>query len=192
MGEARLHFEALAAVLRLRSRIDVVDTSHLDLAVARADAVAPDVVVFDIAEATAAASVRQLASRAPVVAIGEPSRIRACALAGASGFVGVDSSPADVGEAVETVATGAIFCTPGVASTLLRVLADASASPDTLAALTAREREVLELVSDGLSNKEIALRLGIELQTIKNHVHNLIAKLDVMNRGEAAAVFRAN
>jgi two-component system nitrate/nitrite response regulator NarL len=53
--------------------------------------------------------------------------------------------------------------------------------------LTAREREVLKLVDGGLSNKEIAVRLRIEVSTVKNHVHNLLDKLNVTSRMQAAA-----
>jgi two-component system nitrate/nitrite response regulator NarL len=53
--------------------------------------------------------------------------------------------------------------------------------------LTAREREVLRLVDEGLSNKEISARLSIEVSTVKNHVHNLLDKLQVTSRLQAAA-----
>jgi len=58
------------------------------------------------------------------------------------------------------------------------------------ASLTAREREILELVDEGLSNKQIAKRLSIEMPTVKNHVHNILEKLDVRSRHEAAALLR--
>ncbi|WP_328520474.1 response regulator transcription factor [Kribbella sp. NBC_00359] len=57
--------------------------------------------------------------------------------------------------------------------------------------LTAREREILGLIDDGLSNKEIAGRLCIELSTVKNHVHNILAKLGARRRTEAAAKARS-
>jgi two-component system nitrate/nitrite response regulator NarL len=53
--------------------------------------------------------------------------------------------------------------------------------------LTRREREVLDLVADGLSNKQIARRLRIELPTVKNHVHSILDKLDVSRRAQAVA-----
>ena len=57
-------------------------------------------------------------------------------------------------------------------------------------ALTRREREILELIDEGLSNKQIAQRLRIELPTVKNHVHHILGKLGVHRRAEAAAVAR--
>ena len=56
--------------------------------------------------------------------------------------------------------------------------------------LTRRQREIVALIDEGLSNKEIAGRLSIELATVKNHVHNILEKLQVSRRGEAAAVVR--
>jgi DNA-binding NarL/FixJ family response regulator len=67
--------------------------------------------------------------------------------------------------------------------------ADAAPTPP-VTALTVREREIARLVEDGLSNKQIAGRLGIEVATVKNHVHNLLEKLQVHRRGEAVARLR--
>jgi two-component system, NarL family, nitrate/nitrite response regulator NarL len=60
----------------------------------------------------------------------------------------------------------------------------------TASPLTARESEIVRLIDEGLSNKEIAIRLGIEVATVKNHVHNLLEKLRVHRRAEAAAQLR--
>jgi DNA-binding NarL/FixJ family response regulator len=57
--------------------------------------------------------------------------------------------------------------------------------------LTIREREIVALMRDGLSNKEIAKRLSIEVATVKNHVHNILDKLDVRRRGDVATALRA-
>ena len=59
-----------------------------------------------------------------------------------------------------------------------------------IASLTPREAEIVELLADGLSNKQIARRLAITDATVKNHVHNILDKLDVSSRGGAAAYFR--
>jgi DNA-binding CsgD family transcriptional regulator len=69
-------------------------------------------------------------------------------------------------------------------------LAARRAGPADTSALTPREREVLALVGEGLSNKEISRRLSIGLSTVKNHVHNLLEKLHVSRRGAAAARLR--
>ena len=63
--------------------------------------------------------------------------------------------------------------------------------PDLAGRLTVREREILGLVAEGLSNKQIARRLSIRLSTVKNHVHSIMKKLDVRERGEAVIRLRA-
>ena len=59
-----------------------------------------------------------------------------------------------------------------------------------MSSLTVRERQVVQLIAEGLSNKEIATRLGIEVATVKNHVHNILEKLDVNRRSDAVARLR--
>jgi DNA-binding NarL/FixJ family response regulator len=79
-----------------------------------------------------------------------------------------------------------------VAAVLLRRVATLAAERegDPAASLTIREREILDLIDEGLSNKQIAQRLCIEVPTVKNHVHNLLEKLGVQSRHEAAALVR--
>jgi len=89
---------------------------------------------------------------------------------------------------------GEAVCSPRVAGALLRriaALATDGRSDRVPAHLTKREREIMGLIDEGLSNKEIAKRLRIEVATVKNHVHNILEKLQVHRRGEAAARVRA-
>jgi two-component system, NarL family, nitrate/nitrite response regulator NarL len=82
-------------------------------------------------------------------------------------------------------------CSPKLAATLLRrvaALAQEQRSPSALDSLTIRERQIVGLIGDGLSNKEIASGLKIEVATVKNHVHNILEKLNVTRRSEAAAL----
>ena len=89
---------------------------------------------------------------------------------------------------LESVSHDELLCSPEIAATLLRrVHAQASErglerEPDRL---TRREHEVLELIGEGLSNKEIARSLRISCATVKNHVHNVLEKLQIHRRGEA-------
>lgn len=184
VGHARLRNEALAASLRL----DVVGTSLPDDAVARVAECDPDIVIVEVVTAEDVKTVAELGGRVRVLAVGDEGAIRACAIAGMSGFATLDSSPADIEEAVEVLAGGGMLCSRLVAAELLRLSAG-DVGPDPLAELTHREREVLAAVAEGLHNKQIAARLGLELQTIKNHMHNIIEKLGVGDRGEAAAIF---
>ena len=83
------------------------------------------------------------------------------------------------------------MCSPKLAAVLLRRVArDAGEQRPAPGALTAREREIAELIEQGCSNKEIAERLEIGLPTVKNHVHNILTKLNATRRGQAAAMLR--
>jgi DNA-binding NarL/FixJ family response regulator len=98
--------------------------------------------------------------------------------------------------AVLRAVKGEAVCPPRIAAGLFRrVAALSSASSDQAslqseARLTAREAEVLALIDDGLSNKQISRRLYIEVPTVKNHVHSILDKLGARSRGEAAARVR--
>lgn len=117
----------------------------------------------------------------------------AAAEAGACGYVAHDRSIGDLVAAVERAARGEVVCPPRIVGCLFRrigSLASERGEPAGFAELTAREREVIELVGQGLSNKEIARRLGIRLATVKNHVHNSLGKLGVRRRSAVAALLR--
>jgi DNA-binding NarL/FixJ family response regulator len=113
--------------------------------------------------------------------------------AGIDGLVSRQASLEDLMATVDSVAQGETLCSPRMTAALLRhvgVLARERGSSRATSPLTAREREIAGLIDEGLSNKEIAQRLCIELATVKNHVHNLLEKLGVRRRGEAAAAWR--
>jgi two-component system, NarL family, nitrate/nitrite response regulator NarL len=108
---------------------------------------------------------------------------------GASGFVPRSASLAELHSAVMAVACGELLCSPRWAARLaqrLQVFSRRSIASTTLV-LTRREREIVVLIDQGLSNKEIAARLLIELSTVKNHVRHIFEKLKVHRRTEAAA-----
>ncbi len=127
------------------------------------------------------------------MALGESEEeILACAEVGVAGFLTRDATFEDVVRALSRVARGEAVCPQSVARALLRrVSTEAHQRSITTDSLTPREREVLVFIEHGLSNKQIAQRLGIEVRTVKNHVHNLFAKLRVQRRGEAAARLRS-
>jgi DNA-binding NarL/FixJ family response regulator len=110
--------------------------------------------------------------------------------AGASGYVARDGNADDLIAAVDGAMRGEVFCSPKLAGLLFaRVaeLAGDTALAQVAGGLTPREQEIMALVDEGLGNKEIARRLGIENSTVKNHVHRILAKMQVHGRGEAAA-----
>ena len=110
--------------------------------------------------------------------------------AGAEGYVLKSVSPAPLVEAIRAVRSDRAFCSPYVAASVLERIVRLSqemrpAAEPVHAPLTHREIEILKLMARGLRNKEIAHALHITVQTVKNHVHNLLAKLDVHRRREA-------
>jgi two-component system nitrate/nitrite response regulator NarL len=159
---------------------------------------APDVILLDTAPPDADIRIRALLAALPdtrVLALTVPNReseILAVAEAGIAGFVTSDASVAELVAAIESVARGEALCPPSVVAALMRRLASLARSwADPTEPLTIREREILELIDEGLSNKQIAQRLRIELPTVKNHVHHILGKLGVQRRTEAAAIARA-
>lgn len=105
--------------------------------------------------------------------------------AGASGYVLKGVSAQELASVVRSVSNGEVYVAPSLAFGLLREMSKPRES-DPLAELSSRERQVLELVSTGLSNQEIGLRLGLAEKTIKHYMTNILTKLQVRSRVEAA------
>jgi two-component system, NarL family, nitrate/nitrite response regulator NarL len=152
----------------------------------------PDVVLVDASESEAVAAARAVAAcdSPPVVAFDVPAESETRALelaeAGVRGFVMAEDSVSALIAAAESVAAGRVACPPQVAAALLgRVAAGGALSPSH-PVLTERELEVIALICRGLSNKQIARELSIELPTVKNHVHHILKKLKLGTRAEAA------
>lgn len=195
LASIRFYREGIADVLSRSPGIDVVGlAARYEDAVAMIDAQRPEVAVLDVVGAEGLALVRELREFAPgtrivVLAITEADGdVLEWAEAGISGYVTRDGSIDDVVAVVRAAARGEATCTPRISAALLeRVHALATAQPSTNARtrLTAREREIAELLEAALSNKQIAARLQIEVTTVKNHVHNILRKLQVTRRIDA-------
>jgi DNA-binding NarL/FixJ family response regulator len=160
----------------------------------------PEVVILDVAAVEAFATASTLSSRLPITkiiafAVSEVDDVvLACADAGIAGYVAPDGSASDLISAVEFALRDELYCSPRIAHLLSRRIGALSAriagSPEPQT-LTRRERQILDLVGEGKSNKEIGRALRISNATVKNHVHNILEKLQVHRRGEAAAWLRA-
>lgn len=115
--------------------------------------------------------------------------------AGAFGYVLRHVTPADMLEVIRAAYNDEALVSPDVAAAMIERLSELSIlyeedekNVDISAELTAREHEVLDLIVKGRTNQQIAVQLVIEIGTVKNHVHNILTKLDVANRREAAAM----
>ena len=133
----------------------------------------------------------------PVIALGldgSDAEVLASVEAGAAAYVTSNDSIDDLIVVIQAAVNGELVCPPRIGRLLqerLVCLSDARLRADRLNRLSQREQHVLSLLDDRMSNKQIARRLGLEVSTIKNHVHNIIVKLVVKNRVEAAELMRS-
>jgi DNA-binding NarL/FixJ family response regulator len=157
----------------------------------------PDVVLLDLVmpgvdglSALETLAERGLAERALVVtSFGEYRSALPALRAGARGYISKDVDPAALATAVRAVAAGHVLLGPQVAEALVAQAAGgtgAAAAQTQGPALTAREREVLEQIAAGRSNREIAKSLKLAEKTVKTHVSNILMKLGVADRTQAA------
>jgi DNA-binding NarL/FixJ family response regulator len=194
-ADVLLHREGIATLLRRDGRVHVAAVLGTSDQVGRRSV---DVVVLDTAAEDALGFVYQCATAdvGPIVAIGIPDAeedLVPFAEAGVLGFVEREATVDELVASVESAARGEASCPPRVATALVRRLNALTAPPVATSdstALTTRERQIVELIAEGLSNKEIGKKLYIEVATVKNHVHNILEKLQVTRRGEAAARLR--
>lgn len=200
VADIQLFLEGLRDLLLRQPGIEVVAAlSNVDAALAHVTAQPPDFVLIDLATPDSLLLVRTLAAQHPEVAVvmlGLPDRddeLLRCAEAGVAGYVPREASLAELVATIETTVRGELRCSPRAAAVLLRRVASLAATAPavpTAASLTDRELEIARFLDQGMSNKDIARQLGIETSTVKNHVHNLLSKLQVHRRAEAGQLLR--
>jgi DNA-binding NarL/FixJ family response regulator len=185
----------LVLILRAAADVEVVgEAADGESAVEQALALRPDVVVMDVRmprlDGISATRVLVGAGVLGVLVLTTfdlDEYVFGALRAGAAGFLLKDADAADLVAAVRTVARGDGVVAPAVTR---RVIAAFAGTPDPrpvdLSLLTAREREVFDCLGDGLSNAEIAGRLGMAEATTKTHVSRILAKLDLRSRVQAA------
>jgi DNA-binding NarL/FixJ family response regulator len=178
----------------------VGEASTCAQALARVPALRPDVAVLDVRlpDGDGITVCRELRDQLPELAclmltsFDDEDALLDAIMAGASGYVLKQISGTDLISAVHTVGSGQSMLDPGAAARLMARLrgqaTQAPQQPDALAELTDREHDILALIGEGLTNREIGLRLYLAEKTVKNHISRLLAKLGVERRVQAAVI----
>ena len=189
----------LSMVLESEPGIEVVGEAEDGEAVVQAvEELAPDVVLMDVRmpKLSGIDATKAIAESAPTTRIvmltvsDEEEDLYEAIKAGAAGYLLKEISIEEVAEAIRSVVSGQSLITPSMASKLLAEFSNLSKKAEARQAvptpqLTSRELEVLKLVAQGMSNKEIAAELYISENTVKNHVRNILEKLHLHSRMEA-------
>jgi DNA-binding NarL/FixJ family response regulator len=163
-------------------------------ALARVPAVRPDVAVLDVrlSDGDGVSVCRELRSQLPDLAclmltsFADDEALFDAVLAGASGYVLKQVRGSDILAAVRTVAAGQSLLDPATIARMMQRLRDQADRADPLAALTEQERRVLALIGEGLTNRQIGERMFLAEKTIKNYVSNILTKLGMERRTQAA------
>lgn len=197
VSDILLYREGVARGLAQLGRMAIVAALSGGEAIAKLQALAVDAILLDASAPESlivARRLRALRPELPIVGfgIGSAATSVACAEAGLIGFVGRDGTLAELEQAIEQAMAGEVGCAPQLVAMLCRRVAALSGTPvQAPPALTRRERQIAALASEGLSNKEIALELRIGPATVKNHIHNILEKLQIRRRGAIGAHIRA-
>ena len=182
--------------------IIVGEGASADDAVRLAQQLKPDVLVLDVTMPgggiDAIARIRAVHPTARIIMLSireELSAVRASLKAGAQGYVSKGIDGDELIAAIRKILTGARYISPELAARLIagddeQSAAPTRSTPTELPELTAREREILDLLGKGLSNLEIASQIGLSENTIKHYLTPLMQKLGVRNRTEAALLAR--
>lgn len=200
LSDIRLYREGLAQLVdQALPNVHVRTAASAELARTQMEEEPAEVLLIDLATEGVLEAARRLHARYPrskLIGLGvedEPLEVPACAEAGLCGFVCRSAGLEELLDALRGAAAGELRCSSRVAGALVARLATLArtAAPDPEAShLTRREIQVLRLVDEGLTNKEIAKRLHISTSTARNHVHNILERLGVSTRTRAAAVAR--
>ena len=192
----------IVTVLANQDNINVVGEAVNGLeAIAKAEELAPDVILMDLnmpqcsgLEATQALQAKSLQAKILVLTVSDnEADLFAAIKFGATGYILKNTEPEELVQAIYHIAQGGVIISPVMATKLLAEFRDASTGARTESTnnekdnMSPREDEVLQLVAQGATNKEIADSLFISENTVKTHLRNIMDKLHLANRSQAAA-----
>jgi two-component system nitrate/nitrite response regulator NarL len=197
VSDVLLYRHGLAASLERDGRVDVIAAIGAPDARVALATHSPDALLLDASAEHGLALARQLRSSYPALRLvgfgisGGAASLIACAESGLSAFVDRNGTVSVLVSAILSAIKGELNCSPRIAALICDRLASlAGIKAEASEPLTRREREVAALVAEGLSNKEIAIDLRIGPATVKNHVHNILDKLNVPRRAAIPARLR--
>jgi DNA-binding NarL/FixJ family response regulator len=176
--------------------IDVVgEAATASAAMARIPALRPDVAVLDVRlpDGDGISVCREICSALPgtvclmLTAYGDDQALLGAIMAGAAGYVSKQTCGTDLVGALRTVASGESILDPQASRRVMAQLRERTVSVDPVAALSDQEKRVLELIGEGLTNRQIAERMFLAEKTVKNYVSSLLGKLGMQRRTQAAA-----
>ncbi len=210
-SDIRIYSEGLTKVLSNVEHIQVVGAeTSFEGAFKKISQSNPDVVLLDMTMKGACYTGKKIIQCYPevkVVALSAPEdekNIIECAEAGVAGYVAREASLDELIDAVKGAEKGEICCPPKITACILNKIRSMAQSVESqnrpltkniennnlVTRLTSRERQISGLMSDGLSNKQISRTLLIEVSTVKNHVHNILVKLDVKSRLQVVSLLQ--
>jgi DNA-binding NarL/FixJ family response regulator len=196
VDDHRLVREGLVSLLRTHPEIEVVgEASGGDEAVAKAKSLRPDVVLMDISMPgmngiTATRLIKKDAPEVKVIMLtmlDQEGYVYEAVKAGATGYLLKNAGLEELVSSIKEVNKGGATLYPEAQAQLLKEYVSLARRNRDTYGLSDRELEVLQLLADGLSNKEIAARLYISVQTVKTHITHIFEKLGVRDRTEAVA-----
>lgn len=188
----------LRELLELEDDIEVVgEAGTVGMALAGLARTVPDVAVLDVRlpDGNGVEVCRDARTRQPDLAclmltsFGDDEALFDAIMAGASGYLLKDVRGADLVDAIRRVAAGDSLLDPAVTGKVLQRLREGDAEDPRLASLSDQERRILVLIAEGMTNREIGAEMHLAEKTVKNYVSNLLAKLDMQRRTEAAVFY---
>jgi DNA-binding NarL/FixJ family response regulator len=173
----------------------VGEAATASAALARMSALQPDVAVLDVRlpDGDGVSVCREICSTLPGTAClmltgyGDDQALLGAIMAGAAGYVSKQTAGTDLVSALRTVASGESILDPQASRQVMTRLRQRTADPDPVSALSEQEKRVLELIGEGLTNRQIAERMFLAEKTVKNYVSSLLTKLGMQRRTQAAA-----